>query len=282
MIRRCGSLMLPLANAATRCSAMRWASQPASSRVLQVLMLLAVGSMVASRRVHGPLWSYLPANSLAFQHFHFRQMWDLDAGRCTASRTCEPDSVPMCIAAAPDVGPAVVVTGHADGSLSVWDPRCGDAAISCSEPRVRFVPRENRVSSTGSASGIISVDVCPGRPNDVLSCSSDSSLCIIDLRTLSRSRRLVGDAFHLGTGTTARASLSPDGCWACAGGAAGTLNLWPLQTASEAALVLRGHAAGVLATTWGAYPEGGLLASTDRGGAILVWAASDATDADCA
>ena len=180
---------------------------------------------------------------------------------CTASLACEPGDAPMCMAATA----SGVVTGHTSGGLCLWDWRQPTA----------FTRPAQHIPGTHATRCVTGLDACGARPHVVLSCGADSSLCLTDLRMAPQPlKRFRGDAFRITPGTPVRGALSPDGAMVCAGSSDGALWFWCIH--SEEATLLRGHAAGVVATTWGAWPAGGMVASTDAGGATLLWSPAGA------
>ena len=186
----------------------------------------------------------------------YAQLWDVDAGMCTASLTCDATDAPLCMAATA----AGVVTGHTSGGLCLWDWRQPSA----------FTRPVQHIPGVHAQSPVTGLDACGARPHTVLSCGADSSLYLTDLRMAPHPlQRFKADAFRIPQGAPARGALSPDGAMVCAGSSDGALWLWSVR--SETATTLRGHLAACVTATWGSWPAGGLVASTDAGGVTMVW-----------
>ncbi|XP_029111446.1 ATG16 autophagy related 16-like 2 isoform X2 [Scleropages formosus] len=104
-----------------------------------------------------------------------------------------------------------IISGHYDRKIRFWDSR----AASCTQE----IPLQGRVTS---------MDLCPDH-RQLLSCSRDESLQVVDLRMSNSRRSFRADGFKCGCDTT-KAIFSPDGSYLAAGSADGAVYIWNVNT----------------------------------------------------
>ncbi|XP_053312588.1 protein Atg16l2 isoform X2 [Spea bombifrons] len=144
----------------------------------------------------------------------------------------------------------IIISGHHDRKIRFWDSR--------SECCIREVTLEEKITSL-----FLGQD-----QTQLLSCSRDDALSLIDLRTGNVHRVLRADGFKCGCDWT-KAILSPDGSYAIAGSADGTIFIWNTQTGLLERSLNGQHSAPVSAITWSA--SGDYVVSVDRGKKAVLW-----------
>jgi len=182
-----------------------------SDHVLRLLDLQAQRLLHAMRGHHGPVnaCGFLKGGTSAFTASADRTMrlWDLERGQTLRTiRTASPVT-----GAATHANSGVVVAGHADGNVSTWDPRVGEAP---SRPTLVHGDR-----------GIVGLTVShDGRL--VVSQAEDGVVCATSLETLKVMLSLDGLGPVVGPSPP---SCSPDGTHVLARGAK-SLRCWNLIT----------------------------------------------------
>ncbi|TRY83659.1 hypothetical protein DNTS_027957 [Danionella cerebrum] len=127
-----------------------------------------------------------------------------------------------------------VMSGHFDKKVRFWDIRA--------ESIVRELELMGRVTS---------LDLNQDR-TELLSCSRDDLVKIIDLRT-----------------NAVRQTFNPDGSYVAAGSADGVLYIWNVLTGKLEKTLDKGHSSAINAVSWS--PSGAYVVSVEKGSKAVLW-----------
>jgi WD40 repeat protein len=189
------------------------------------------------------------------------KLWDIATGDCT--RTI--DAFSKCLALDVNEQGSLLVTGHADKGLRLWD--------------LRTAKRVDAVEALHTAP---ITSVAFSRDGDrVLTCSMDHSLEVLRTTALQRHDqrlRLAHPEFRTNP-WFCKACISPgadrDGSLLAACGAKdGGLYVWALSS-RRTVYAQKAHSEAVTCAAWS--PLGTQLATCDTAGAVLLWTAARAT-----
>ncbi|XP_042534993.1 autophagy-related protein 16-1 isoform X2 [Dipodomys spectabilis] len=185
---------------------------------------------------------------------------------------------------------ARIVSGSHDRTLKLWDLRskvciktvfagssCND--IVCTEQcvmsghfdkKIRFwdIRSESVVREMELLGKITALDLNPER-TELLSCSRDDLLKIIDLRTNAVKQTFSAPGFKCGSDWT-RVVFSPDGGYVAAGSAEGSLYVWNVLTGKVEKVLSKQHSSSINAVAWA--PSGLHVISVDKGSKAVLWA----------
>ncbi|KAM4693335.1 autophagy-related protein 16-1 isoform 2-T2 [Discoglossus pictus] len=143
-----------------------------------------------------------------------------------------------------------VMSGHFDKKIRFWDIR--------TECIVRELELQGRITA---------LDLNPER-TELLSCSRDDFIKIIDLRTNSVRQTFSAQGFKCGSDWT-RVIFSPDGNYIAAGSADGTLYFWNVLTGKVEKMLGKQHSSSINAVAWS--PSGAFVVSVDKGSRGVLW-----------
>ncbi|KAF7700105.1 protein Atg16l2 [Silurus meridionalis] len=143
-----------------------------------------------------------------------------------------------------------IISGHFDRKIRFWDSR----AASCTQE----VPLQGRVTS---------LDISPNH-REVLSCSRDESLQLVDLRMSNTRMTFRADGFKCGSDST-KAIFSPDGSYLAAGSADGTVYIWNINTGNLETRLPVMHRTSVNAVAWSM--SGEYMVSVDKSRCAMLW-----------
>uniref|UniRef100_A0A8B9BE23 Autophagy related 16 like 1 n=2 Tax=Anser TaxID=8842 RepID=A0A8B9BE23_9AVES len=258
--------------------------------------LLATGGM--DRRVK--LWEVLGGKRF---HFHFvsasgsyllaasndfaSRIWTVDDNRLRHTLTGHSGKV---LSAKFLLDNARIVSGSHDRTLKLWDLRskvciktvfagssCND--IVCTEQcvmsghfdkKIRFwdIRTESIVKELELLGRITALDLNSER-TELLTCSRDDLLKIIDLRVGAVKQTFSAQGFKCGSDWT-RVVFSPDGNYVAAGSADGALYIWNVLTGKLERTLAKHHSSSINAVAWS--PAGAHVVSVDKGNKAVLWA----------
>lgn len=176
------------------------------------------------------------------------KVWDLGSGYCRQTFLCHS----TCLGVAADPSGQVVVSGHFDGALRMWDARSGKQERDLEAVHGAGVP----VVAVGAAHVSAAVATA-GR---------DGSVRVVDLRAAGERRALPRSPDMRVAMGGAAVCLSPDDAFVAAASHGGALVVWD-ALAGGAAVALPGPSplAGV------SWSKLGTVATTDKAGNLALW-----------
>ncbi|XP_063350478.1 autophagy-related protein 16-1 isoform X2 [Pelmatolapia mariae] len=184
---------------------------------------------------------------------------------------------------------ARIVSGSYDRTLKLWDLRskvcmktvfagssCND--IVCTEQcvmsghfdkKVRFwdIRAESIVRELELFGRVTSLDLNHDR-TELLTCSRDDLVKIVDLRTNAVKQTLSAQGFKCGADWT-RVTFSPDGSYVAGGSADGALYIWNVLTGKVDRTLDRNHSSAINSVSWS--PSGAYVASVEKGSRAILW-----------
>ncbi|TGZ72221.1 hypothetical protein CRM22_002215 [Opisthorchis felineus] len=173
------------------------------------------------------------------------KLWDVD--RCHCQRTIMSASASQDVVACTAFG--AVITGHYDHNLRIWDERSG-----------------TNTDTIALSSRITGLDISSDF-SQVLACTRQNTLEIVNLRMKRVVQRLTAEGFQVGLDIV-RPSFSPDAQYAVAGSQNGGLFIWNTRD-GQLEDCLQGHSNTVVCSHWN--PSGVSIVSCERTNKAIVW-----------
>ncbi|XP_059805395.1 autophagy-related protein 16-1-like isoform X1 [Hypanus sabinus] len=143
-----------------------------------------------------------------------------------------------------------VMSGHFDKKVRFWDIR--------TESIVRELELQGRITA---------LDLSPDH-TELLTCSRDDILKIIDLRTNVTKQSFSSQGFKCGSDWT-RITFSPDGKFIAAGSSDGTLFVWSVESGKVERSLGKHHSSSINSVSWS--PSGEHVVSVDKGSRVVLW-----------
>ncbi|KAK1931450.1 Protein tipD [Phytophthora citrophthora] len=181
------------------------------------------------------------------------RVWDVMRGVRLQTVSCISSCNDIAAPSGADAGFVQFASAHQDGAVRFWDTRTRRCV---QELRGLHTEQTTSVSFGG---------------NELLTNSRDHSLKVIDPRTYNVLRELKHKDYQCGF-DWCQASLSPDGRYALAGGASGTLFIWNTRTGKLEKQLKSGptgHHGAVACCVWRLDGQG--VASCDKNGVVVLW-----------
>jgi len=146
-----------------------------------------------------------------------------------------------------------LATGHHDGYLRFWDPRT-----------------EDEVAGLELHTGHITSVSFSANGEKVLTSCRDNTLKVVDAR-MHRELMSLRHGEYSNVSDSQRARFSPDGRFAVAGSANGSVHIWDLMTGKHHSMLKNrdGHQKPVMCVSWS--PLGDALLSCDNDGVVCQW-----------
>uniref|UniRef100_A0A452SU61 Autophagy-related protein 16-1 n=1 Tax=Ursus americanus TaxID=9643 RepID=A0A452SU61_URSAM len=174
---------------------------------------------------------------------------------------------------------ARIVSGSHDRTLKLWDLRskvCEEiqsvyishaSVLTSSQTSHHFRRSESTVREMELLGKITALDLNPER-TELLSCSRDDLLKIIDLRINAVRQTFSAPGFKCGSDWT-RVVFSPDGGYVAAGSAEGSLYIWSVLSGKVEKVLSKQHGSSINAVAWS--PSGSHVVSVDKGSKAVLW-----------
>ncbi|KAM7412457.1 hypothetical protein PAMA_020035 [Pampus argenteus] len=143
-----------------------------------------------------------------------------------------------------------IMSGHFDKKVRFWDSRA--------ETIVQELELLGRVTS---------LDLNHDR-TELLACTRDDLLKIIDLRTNAVRQTFSAQGFKCGADWT-RVTFSPDGSYVAGGSADGALYVWNVLTGKVEKTLDRNHNTAINSVSWS--PSGAFVVSVEKGSKAILW-----------
>ena len=148
----------------------------------------------------------------------------------------------------------LIISGHFDKKIRIYDTRTG------TQPT-------NEIVCNGK---VTSVDLSKTTGQNLLACTRDDSLLMVDLRlTTAPPVEFRSEGFKVGCDWT-RAVFTPDSEYVSVGSQDGSVYIWSVKNPNRPETVLKEHNNVVVAVAW--QPAGNCMTTCDKGKEVIVWA----------
>ncbi|CAF0804071.1 unnamed protein product [Adineta ricciae] len=174
------------------------------------------------------------------------KLWDLYSRHCTQTLFVGSKCHDLVITDAA----GTIISGHFDKKIRMWDP---------------YTDKCRTELKYDSAITSLSYNQ---EKNQLLACFKDDTLKLIDLRQHKTLHTFSHDYFKVST-DTAKAILSPDGQYACAGSQDGSLFVWNTENHVCENVLRQKHTTMVTSVAW--QPDGKYVASCEKHRRVVLW-----------
>eukprot|EP01112_Ceratiomyxa_fruticulosa_P022729 TRINITY_DN8424_c0_g1_i2.p1 TRINITY_DN8424_c0_g1~~TRINITY_DN8424_c0_g1_i2.p1 ORF type:complete len:566 (-),score=101.35 TRINITY_DN8424_c0_g1_i2:70-1767(-) len=183
-------------------------------------------------------------------HDRTLKIWDLTKGYCTRTLFCHSSCTDVGVS--PDG--AILLSGHIDHHIRVWDSRTGDMG--------------NELTTLHDGQ-ITSVSVSPNG-NFFATSSRDHLTRVVDIRTFETLMTFKDDNYRNGLNHT-RSSWSPDSHYVAAGSTNGSIFIWNTSNGkTERVINKNAHTSAVSCCVWS--NDGTQFVSTgDKDKLVIIW-----------
>ncbi|CEG48180.1 WD40 repeat protein TipD [Plasmopara halstedii] len=181
------------------------------------------------------------------------RVWDIMRGVRLQTVSCVSSCNDIAAPSGTDAAFVQFASAHQDGAVRFWDTR----VVRC----VQELPCVHTEQITSVSLG----------GNNLLTNSRDHTLKVIDPRTYGVLRELKHKEYQCGF-DWGKASISPDGRFALAGGASGCIFIWNVGSGKVETQLAPGptsHYGAVACCVW--RPDGQGAASCDKNGMVALW-----------
>jgi autophagy-related protein 16-1 len=219
---------------------------------------------------------------------HTLKVWDISRKTYRQEMTLRHNSTSTCVDVASDS--TTIVSGHMDGGLRFWDLRSGERTTDASGtysslPSTRYsydsfiftlaltVKTLYSIAVTHEG-GTSSVQFKPTDNTQVLTSSMDSSLKIIDVRTMKAIHTFIHSEQITSGQNWSRSTFSPDGRYvATCSSSTPVVYIWDTLDRSIKGRLNCGNTAGIISVDWFRNKSSNEphVASLDRKGILVLW-----------
>ncbi|KAK0149317.1 Autophagy-related protein 16-2 [Merluccius polli] len=196
-----------------------------------------------SRKVTAARFRFCPQQVVTGSADRTLKLWDLQRAACVS--TVQVFSYCSDLVCSENA----VISGHFDGQIRLWDTRTASCTLE--------LPAQGKVTS---------LDLCSDL-RQLLSCCRDDCLQLLDLRGSNR-RSLRAEGFKCGSDST-KAVFSPDGGYATAGSADGSLYIWSVTNGKLQTCLSGEHSSSITAVSWSL--SGNYVVSVDKSRRAVLW-----------
>ncbi|KAK0133738.1 Autophagy-related protein 16 [Merluccius polli] len=160
-----------------------------------------------------------------------------------------------------------VMSGHFDKKVRFWDIRVKVMRLQVMRVKVMVCRAESIVNDLELQGRVTCLDLSQER-TELLTCSRDDLLKIIDLRTNTVRQTFSAPGFKCGADWT-RVCFSPDGSYVVGGSADGGVYVWNVLTGKLDRLLDKNHSSAINAVSWS--PSGTFVLSVEKGSKAVLW-----------
>ncbi|XP_043548448.1 autophagy-related protein 16-like isoform X3 [Chiloscyllium plagiosum] len=197
-----------------------------------------------SAKVTAAKFKFYCQEAVTGSHDRTVKVWDLRKAACVSS-------IPLPSRCSDIVcSDYLIISGHFDEKVRLWDTRSGT--------KTDEIPLQGKVTS---------LDINSER-TQLLSCSRDDLLTVVDLRMNETRQELRAEGFKCGADWT-KAIFSPDGSYAVVGSSDGVLYIWDTLTGKLETSLVGQHKSSINAVSWSL--SGEYVVSVDRSRLASLW-----------
>ncbi|XP_072432876.1 autophagy-related protein 16-1-like isoform X6 [Chiloscyllium punctatum] len=197
-----------------------------------------------SAKVTAAKFKFYCREAVTGSHDRTIKVWDLRKAACVSS-------IPLPSRCSDIVcSDYLIISGHFDEKVRLWDTRSGT--------KTDEIPLQGKVTS---------LDINSER-TQLLSCSRDDLLKVVDLRMNETRQELRAEGFKCGADWT-KAIFSPDGSYAVVGSSDGVLYIWDTLTGKLETSLVGQHKSSINAVSWSL--SGEYVVSVDRSRLASLW-----------